>query len=145
MLQKNPFNRRSQSPQSPQLPVKEGRSPSLHGSHEREGSGPPLVNNASEAAAAAAAAAATAAAATAATCEAKMNMAILLDEKRKSDESINATPPTPEEQKREARASSRPEDAVSAAQPKPASGRDCVQAAPPSELKYGDRLRLWVR
>lgn len=100
-------------------------------SNDGEGRVPPRLDSASDAAAAA-------------VREAKVNLEAILHEKRKSDESINVQSQThTKEQEQAPRPSPRPEDATLPAQL--TVGFDCVPAAPPSELKYGDRLRLWVR
>lgn len=74
-----------------------------------------------------------------------MNVGNILHQKKKSDDIINAESKTEEQQEPAVAVvvRPRPEGAVVAAQSKP--GCDFVPAAPPSELKYGDRLRLWVR
>lgn len=90
----------------------------------------------------------------AAVCEAKENLKSIWHEKNRSDESIkgvNGKQPKVKEQNQQQLACSVPAGdadagaaSISAAQP---TSPCCVPvpAAPPSELKYGDRLRLWVR
>ena len=117
----------------------------MHGrDHEGGGPVPPRLDTASEAAAAAAAAAA-------AVCEAKAiaNVKAILNNNKNCDEGMKVKVPIKEQKEqqplREASAGSMPGDADATTAAKTKTGCECVPAAPPSELKYGDRLRLWVR
>lgn len=155
--QRSPFSRsRPQTPQSPQSaaqsgsPVQDdnanpggpGPGGSLQGLHKERGiSAQPSLGVGT---------AASEVTAAVAVCAAKQNLKSIWHEKNKSDESIHGKPSDLKQQNREqltclVPAGDNNADAATAAQRPKSPCCGPVPAAPPSELKYGDRLRLWVR